>query len=276
MGSTINEQLDFLFEEWKKRSEEEGEAKEPGGERVIFTRDGLLLKHTAEGTEEAATAAVETAWKKAPLRIAILLKDQPSSFSDDLRYWFYDTETDNEQTKRQKQRNLQLDVSFLRRLATLVWGFVHITTEQHGSYSEITKEELLSTFESTPLAFIETKKQGGGTSITDKVLRHYLNTYGDLLQKELDILKPNIIVCTGGVIYNYVLRHIFAGKELCTVKGHNSVRYCPETGTLIFCSYHPSYWLINDETFYEGVMDHYRAFLHAQDGQEIDSFLSAF
>jgi hypothetical protein len=50
---------------------------------------------------------------------------------------------------------------------------------------------------------VECKKQGGETSISDDMLKQYLNNedYAPLLKEEIQVLNPNVIVCTNKNIY---------------------------------------------------------------------------
>ena len=65
-------------------------------------------------------------------------------------------------------------------------------------------------------------------------------------------------------IYDFVIK-MYPHDELVSIgKEHNSVRFHTPTGTLIFCSYHPSAFIKTSSDIYDGVMYHYRAFLDYQ------------
>lgn len=245
-----NEQLNILFQKWIARSEQNHEQCEEGTNNVIFTRDGLLEKNDT-------AINVEKAWDEADKRVMFLIKDQPTQWNDDLRLWLKNVEGEKPQNRKNKENNRELKSRFMHNLADILYGLTHNAPSQdeiRQSYEQVKK-----CFNTTPFAFVECKKQGGTTSIADNVLLKYLNTYGDLLREEIEILDPNMIVCTNSHIYGFVQK-IYDG-ELSTMKGHNSIRINTKRNKLIFCSYHPSAWNVN---VYEGVMAHYRAFLQSE------------
>lgn len=257
MNTDINKRLNTLFSEWIEESQKNAEAVDDTNEHnVIFTRDGILEKNDPY-------INVEREWLEFPKRIAFLLKDQPSLYSDDLRYWLKDMPTDNEEARTRKEDNRELTSQFLHNLANVFWGLNKANAENECSLEDASFQEVKEYFNTKPFAFIECKKQGGGVSIEDNVLKEYLHKYGHLLIRELNILQPNMIVCTSQHIYGYILQQ-YPEEELITFgKKHNSIRYHAKSKTLIFCSFHPSA-RISYENFYEGVMDHYRTFLNSE------------
>ena len=137
------------------------------------------------------------------------------------------------------------------------------------SFDSLNHEEVKSTFLTKPFAFVECKKHGGTTSISNAKLKYYLNhkDYKPLLEEEIRILNPNVIVCTNKHIYSFVINLFGGEKAFLKVPGKNSIRVRPEkegvSKMIIFCSYHPSAIGKDYITIFEGVMDHYRAFLHS-------------
>lgn len=254
-----NSALDNLFEQWIDESERNGEWQSAG--RIIFTKDGLLEKNEP--------ADVETLWHNSHKRILFLIKDQPTEWSDDIRWWLKDRDDDNIEGLARKKNNRELRSRFLRNIANVFWGLYHINNPNDCEYSKAAEslEDVKRCFNTAPIALMESKKQGGKSSISNKTLKTYLDRYKDFLQKELDVLSPNIIVCTNNLIYDFVIGYYnekYPGCPLHTLEGHQSIRIHPETKTLIFNSFHPSAH-IGYEKFYMGVMDHYRAFLQSED-----------
>ena len=253
-----NYELEHLFDEWIEESLKNNEWQSTG--QIAFTKDGLLDKNEP--------IDVETLWHNSQKRILFLLKDQPSKWSDDVRLWLKDRNEDNEKGLTRKRNNRELKPRFLRNIANVYWGLYTINSPNDCDYSKAHEsfEDVKRCFNTMPFAFVESKKQGGGPEIKDAMLKAYLERYKILLRKELDILSPNIIVCTSPFIYGFVIDHYqekYPDCPLCTLEGHNSIRIHPESQTLIFCSYHPSA-RISPAQFYDGVMDHYRAFLQSE------------
>ena len=65
-----------------------------------------------------------------------------------------------------------------------------------------------------------------------------LNTCQPYLERELEILKPKVIVCLGRIAFERILR-IYSVKNSTWKFGHGAM-YQLENGTWMLCSYHPS------------------------------------
>ena len=253
-----NYELNRLFDEWIAESVKNNEWRST--EQRAFTKDGLLEKNEP--------IDIEALWHHSRKRIMFILKDQPSEWSDDLRLWLKDRNEDNEKELTRKSNNRELKSRFLRNIANVFWGLYTIDNPNDCDYSKAFEsiEDIKRCFNTEPFAFVESKKQGGGSAIKDATLKSYLERYKTFLRKELDILSPNIIVCTNWLIYGFLMDYYnekYPDYPLCTLKGHNSIRIHSKSQTLIFCSFHPSA-RISFSKFYGGVMDHYRAFLQSE------------
>jgi hypothetical protein len=204
------------------------------------------------------------------------LKDQhqkrkkgASFWPEDIRYWLKDVETDKDSALKRKKGNRELENRFFKHLAYIFWGLSKADEQNEWEYEEVVKHEneVKEFFNTQPFALVECKKQPGNGSLEDNILIHHLNEYGDLLIKEIEILKPNMIVCTSPHIYKFInnaYQKLYPNDGLLRIdeKEHNSIRFHPKTKTLIFCSYHPSsFGKYGGKTNYDGVMNHYRAFL---------------
>ena len=259
MNSNINYELEFLFGRWYERMEK------TNGEKTCFTKDGILYKNELSDDE------VLKKWNDSSKRVMFLLKDQnqegKEKWDEDIRYWLKDAEWDKLKAKETKEKNRNLDNKFFKNLAYLFWGLSKATADDDNAwwYNEVTMhiEEVKAFFNSQPFALVECKKQPGGGKLDNKVLVEHLNNYKDLLEREIEIMKPNMIVCTNHHIYGTVLNmNLFPENEVVSVNGHKQVSFHIPTGTLVFCSYHPSAPFLSDVDIYEkGVMEHYRAFL---------------
>ena len=78
------------------------------------------------------------------------------------------------------------------------------------------------------VAFMNINKRGGFTECKTKLLRDYAQNYKDLIDREIKIISPDIIVCCG------------SGVRDC----RSNVDSCKSVPVLEV--YHPSYWLVKD------------------------------
>lgn len=249
-------ELENLFDKWSQKIKENGDGE-------YFTKDGILRKNNL--TE----AQLEQNWFSSEKRVLFLLKDQNQigwKGNEDIRDWLKDTPNDKDSAKKQKDSNRNLEPTFMKNMAYLLWGLSKCNKECDWWYDEVSKhlDEVKDFFNTQPFALVECKKQPGDGSLDDGVLKKHLDKYGDLLDNEIKILKPNIIVCTSQYIYDFVVRTYPQNDELVKLENHDSLRIHPQTKTLIFCSYHPSTFGKAKDFVYEGVMYHYREFLKSK------------
>lgn len=251
-------ELENLFDKWSQKIKENGDGE-------YFTKDGILRKNNL--TE----AQLEQNWFSSEKRVLFLLKDQNQigwKGNEDIRDWLKDVESDTEKNRIQKYENRNLNSSFIKNIAYLLWGLTKTNHECDWWYDEITQhiEEVKTFFNTQPFALVECKKMPGGGELDDNVLRKHLTDYGCFLKKEINILDPNIIVCTSQYIYDFVVNNLYDTNELISLslEKHKSLRIHQPSKTLIFCSYHPSTFWKSKDFVYEGVMYHYREFLKSK------------
>lgn len=253
MSNNIENQLNVLFVEWHSRMK--GKNKD-----ACFTKDGIMLNNAFHSAEQ-----LEEAWITSPKKVLFLLKDQHQDGNDkwneDIREWLVDTKHETDRSHRNKEANRSLNSRFMKNLAYILWGLSKAEKDNEWWYNEVTKhfDELKTFFNTQPFAIVECKKEPGNGYLGNNILKEHLKDYGDLLKREIEILSPNMIVCTSPIIYDFVIKS-YPNKELISIEGHNSIRIHPKTNTLLFCSFHPSARKHSDK-IYDGVMEHYRAFL---------------
>ncbi|MCR4799608.1 MAG: hypothetical protein K5860_03795 [Bacteroidales bacterium] len=197
----------------------------------------------------------EEKWLSKKKRVAFLLKDQPQkegNWNDDARNWM------NEEI---------LKKTFFRKMANILFGLSHSSESEDAQWwydGEIDNHtnDVNNFFMQEPFAYIECKKQPGKPFIEDKVLSKYLNKYKYLLQEELEIINPNIIVCMGGPIFDFVLKTYGATEK--NLVAEKNVYYIRSLKKVILYAGHPadkgSY-----SNHYEGVMHWYRQFLRSEE-----------
>jgi hypothetical protein len=219
--------------------------------------------------EGIITETTEKDWKESTKRIAFLLKDQNQdgfSWVDDTRKWLVC-----------RDDNWNVESKFLRNIANALWG-IKVSSPQYLPDPKSVKqyhEDITECFRSTPFAFVECKKQGGVSKLSNKALKTYLgkDEYKDLLYREFDILDANIFVCTNPLIYEFVQVYLTKrkcpGSQMTRVKSVSekdkleaSVALHLPSKSIVLCSYHPSA-IMSYENFFKGVVTHYQAFVQS-------------
>lgn len=253
MMRNINRQLEFLFAEWKDKSARNAEHECD----KHFVKDGIVL---AEGkTEDIA----EKEWCQAKRRIAFLLKDQNQGSKD-----FWD---DDNRTWLTKGKS---DTTFFLKIKNLFYSLSSVgkKSDRQIWIEEINKEKINSLLDSVPFVMVECKKQPGGSDIESKVLKEYIYKYHNFLSLELEILNPNIIVCFGGEIYDFAIRH-FASDGV--IKIFQNVYYDDKMKRVFLYAGHPS-GRDSYKDHYEGVMYWFRKFVNKEYESERDYFAEMF
>jgi hypothetical protein len=228
--ANYNEKLNTLFDKWEDestRNEEKG----------AFCRDGLMYKYGHNNNY------VDELWDKSEKRILFLLKD-PIHNTVDSRDWL------------NYEKNQQLKSSFIKKLAYVLYGFSTVKDGKIADFWDITHEQLVKCFNEIPFAFVESKKQAGTTMILDKELKKYIYLYKECLTEEINILKPNIVICFGRPQHDFAVNELFKDAEV--IDKH--IRLHKQTNTLVIYSYHPSA-RTSYESFYSEIMGQYDKFL---------------
>lgn len=242
---TKHKELEDLFADWIERMKVNGDASFTVNGDVLFTKDGIMYQNAV--SEEQSWKD----WDKSTKRIMFILKDQNQGnekWPEDIRYWLKDEDSDKESAIKQKKENRELGNSFIKHIAYIFWGLTKVDKQNDWQYEDVVKheEEVKEFFNTQPFALVECKKQPGEGGLYNKVLRQNLKNYGDLLIKEIEILNPNMIVCTSPIIYKYILKSL------------------PQEGStqLILSSYHPSaFGRYAGKAHYDHAVNQYRALL---------------
>lgn len=169
---------------------------------------------------------------------------------------------------------------FFKNIANILHGLSILTQENKGISDKFyaidrNKAEQIKAFDEIPFAFVEAKKLAGKSTCPPNKLQEALNRDGKYLASEINILKPNIIVCCDNdeIIFNSVVQNCFNGKipdeehkwkYKFTINGEYKgfdckLYYYEAEGVLLFNSFHPSSrdakWKV-----YEKVLSPFRQF----------------
>lgn len=263
----IGDELETLFKEWKDRL------------GTHFTKDGVMYRNGKTNEQ------VEQEWFASPIRVAFLLKDQNQgngTWDENINLWLKDVDWGDANARDKwnasAEANRNIKNRFLKNIAYILWGLAKTDSNVVRCFSETKKRhnEVKDFFNSQPFALIECKKDPGGSNLDTKILCHHLDTYGDLLKKELDILHPNIIVCCGGSseIFKFITKSYYKEKEPIPFGGEyvledgtdlgfkTQLYYYPDDNVIVIDSFHPKCrkgdWLIFDR-----VLSPYRHFMNS-------------
>lgn len=278
MEKTINQQLNALFEKWKKKR---------NYSENVFVSDGLVYKNAPwkmkeeediSGTE--ADMEVEQLWNDSPLRIAFLLKDTPDSKDDDsgcddVRQWMILDTPESEQSRNLAGGRVGR-TGFLPNIARILYGLRYIKQLEYTDFEDFKskyKSQIVEAWNTLPFAFVETKKIAGKKKVDVKIINDFLETDGYLLKEELDILQPNIIICTcAEPQFKFVTEEYLGSEEiseedkiLYRYPDAESVECClwyyRKKGVVVIKSYHPTYRGKIPWTIFERVISPMRALL---------------
>lgn len=109
-----------------------------------------------------------------------------------------------------------------------------------------------------PIAFVNIKKEAGGATITNSVLRKYARRYQGFLKAELkEILRPNIIVCCG--TSGIVMDEIYSDAEFQKMDEEGFVWFDQTNKILLIATHHPIS-RISDEQMYNDTVGAYNLF----------------
>ena len=267
----IGDELETLFKEWKDRL--------PLG--ANFTKDGVMYRNGKTNEQ------VGQEWLASPKRVVFLLKDQNQgkygTWDEDINLWLKDVDWEDTNARDKwnasAKANRNIKNRFLKNIAYILWGLVKADNNDDRCFSETKKRhnEVKDFFNSQPFALIECKKEPGISYLDTKILCHHLDTYGDLLKKELDILHPNIIVCCGGSseIFKFITKTYYKDKDPIPFGGEyvledgtdlgfkTQLCYYPDDNVVVIDSFHPKdrkeNWLIFDR-----VLSPYRHFMNSE------------
>lgn len=252
MTNDINSRLDNeVFREWKQKVNKEEEDKH-------FTYDGLMYY-------QQSPDKLTKAWETSQRRVLFLLRDQNQHRKKGEPTW----NEDIRESYLKNEDNRNLTSSFMQYLGYFLWSLSKIDVNNDWWLNEVKLhiEEVKKFFITQPFALIECKKVPGDGTVDKNVVEHHLQEYGDLLQKEIRILNPNIIVCAGGEIYEFMIHDSYLSNGLVKEEDGQNYYYSPVYDTVIIYSDHPGSQMYKGgrthltEDLYEGVMYHYRKFI---------------
>lgn len=258
MGKTINQQLDELFDGWEENL--------PKGLKQKFCRDGLMLRPSGDD--------VNGLWENATRRVVFLLKDKSDDSCDDVRTWLT-TEKPIGKCNRELKGDKVGRTCFLPNIARMLYGLLNVSLDNLLGFEEVNNskmQEVRETWNEAPVALVETKKNAGVETVSDGAMKEALSRDNLPLQTELNILKPNIIVCCDAKDsqFKFITDTYLKGKKCERILNDSveyqdvkpcSIFYYPEEKVAVIKSYHPTKRGKKNWMVYERVVCTMRALL---------------
>lgn len=271
--SNINYELEFLFGRWYERIIQNG------GKNI--TKDGIMLQNDKSPEETVQM------WIPSPKRVVFLLKDQnqgnDDKWDEDIRYWLKNVDWKDIEKKEKWNANAAANRNiknrFIKNIAYILWGLAKADNNGRCYHeAENHHNEVKSFFNTQPFALVECKKEPGGSSLDENILRKHFDIYGDLLKEEIDILHPNIIVCCDGqgAIFDFVTNSYLKDKEYIPFGGQyvlddgtdlhfeTRLRYYPNNKVVVIDSFHPKARGKDNWIIFDRVLSPFRKFMASE------------
>lgn len=227
----INEKLNSLFECWKAEMNKAGHRG--------FCYDGLIYRNGEENK----------IWKNSTRRIVFLLKEQNDNDGEDVREWSGSI------------NGFSPNNRFYNRLSAWLYGLTHATATGYPArslaFDNHTQMKALSSY---PYAYVNLKKQSGGSRAKNREIKEHALLYKNFLRKQLDILDGKIIVCGGKVVFNIARDLIFS--DLIFTPINDWIYYNSTKELVLIDSFHPSDWTKPPEQMYDWMMEKFVGFLN--------------
>ncbi len=243
MSKDIRKLENKLFEKWKKFVDDDG-----------FCIDGLIMNKAKNEVE-----ILEGSKRK----VLFFMKEPNNNSGGDYRYWDLEGETKS---------------TFFRFLYSWLNGLTNIKSDD-TEFPLVT-----STFPTDKaLVVVNAKKVSGGSVANDNLVWKDAKRDAKYLRHQIEIYKPNIIVCGGGytcktkeVLMQHIITNLifkkcerFEGFEefeefndikFTQMEGSNWIWYSKEEKIVLINSYHPVAPKTNHEK-YDVMLEHFQRFL---------------
>lgn len=269
---TINQQLNMLFNNWKKACDYDD---------TKFVSDGLVYKKAPWKMEKEQDIAgtnvdieIDNLWKESPLKIAFLLKDTPDTWGDDIRQWMI-LDTKESAQARNLSGGRVGRTGFLPNIAKMLFGIRYIKELECENFTDFKtkyKERIVKAWNELPFALVETKKIAGKPKVSKEEIQDFLDNDGEFLMQELDYLQPNVIICTCDPQFDFITTKYLANEIIeesdkkvykypCSPHFDCCLWYYHEKNIVVVNSYHPTNRGKSQWTIFERVISPFRKLL---------------
>lgn len=244
MRNEIHLQEEAILRDWQSKAQLLEDADN-------LVTDGLLLRgeiYYQDGYWYRHFGDEEKQWQDAKRRLLILTKDL-----NDTEAWDIRQETGRHNTVA---FNYNTAIPFYKNLRMWSYGLLNTSADHYPGFQEAQDQNIVGRFyERAPIARVNCKKQVGSSSISDKTLNLYLETYAEFLKKQIALYDADIILCCGcsnekNIILNFVHAQYLPDLESVPDTG-DWIYYSPSSRKIVVNSYHPSARIGYEYTYIE-------------------------
>lgn len=261
-----------ILEEWRKSLKIED---------ACFAFDGIMNKGEFYIDEYEAVRRKESGkenalWNECPLRVLFLTKDENAEIAWDIR-----TETFYEKGCGLPPKNKKISGSFFyQNEACIFFGLQNTKLAENEmiKYDDFSWEDALRFSDDNIFARINCKKEVGGSTLSDSVLRDAIKENYKYLQEQILTLDADILVCCGSqngnnLILNTVYeiyKDEFEYVNCVDGKG-TGMHYNSTRNKLAIDAYHLAFFKGGLETRYYETVGMYYVFLkYLKETKDID------
>lgn len=251
---SIFERNEQLLKEWEKASEDNNEQSEFVPDGILYRGDAVYSSTGCWGHERGTE---DELWQHSPMRILYITKDLNDEESWDIRCETCRENYSGEDNVRIASNN------FCKNYLYQIYGLGHTTPEKMTDYNGFSDKDAIEYFDKSTIARINVKKQLGKSSISNYVLKKYIDKYSDFIKRQILLLDADIIVCCGSsnnsldkLILNFVKENCYNLEKI-----NNWIYYCAEMNKVVVDSWHLSVRGVSIEDFYNDMISAYHSFL---------------
>ena len=252
-----------ILEEWRKSLMIEEKKFAPDG---IMNKGEFYIDKYDEAVRRKESGKENTLWNECPLRVLFLTKDENAEIAWDVR-----TETFYEKGYGLPPENKTISGSFFyQNEACLLYGLLNTKLAEDGmiKYDVFSWEDALRFSDEKIFARINCKKEVGGSTISDSVLRDAIKENYKYLKEQILTLDADILVCCGSqkgdnLILNTVYdiyKDEFEYVNCVDGKG-TGMHYNSTRNKLAIDAYHLAFFKGGLETRYNETVEMYYEFL---------------
>lgn len=155
-----------------------------------FMKDGLMHN------------GVESKWDNYECKVLFLLKEGNGN-GGDVTTWLNDTGKDDIYTINRKLGCIGKRRTIFHPLAYILFGIHYLSDHQVYYRFDNIPDNADFKHIKVPFAYVEAKKTPGGSTSNNKEIRSYIEAHQDFLKREIELLRPTIIICCDNYSCNF-------------------------------------------------------------------------